>query len=299
MSGYCNTPPQKKSKPLQFKRGTARAFRLHNILLLEGQPAIEVDTFKLKIGDGRTRYNMLPYIGENFKSEDGKSAYQIWKDAGYEGTVNDFLEFLTGEPGKSAYEIWRSVGNEGSITDFINSLQGERGDNGKSAYEHWIDEGNRGTVSDFLSSLVGESAYALWRRLGNEGTEEEFLEHLKGESAFETWKKTLGTPESTPDDFFEYIKGKPGKSAFEIWLSRGNKGTEDDFLASLKGERGDNGKSAYQIWLDEGNTGTEEDFLKGLEGDSAYEVWKKLPGNEDKSEEEYVQSLSTTSWGTF
>ena len=35
----------------------------------------------------------------------------------------------------------------------------------------------------------------------------------------------------------------------------------------LKGKDGDNGKSAYEIWLEKGNEGTEEDFLKSLKGD--------------------------------
>lgn len=61
----------KKNKPLQLKRGTANAFRKVNPVLLEGQPAVEVDTFRLKIGDGCTRYNCLPYIGER-NAEDGK-----------------------------------------------------------------------------------------------------------------------------------------------------------------------------------------------------------------------------------
>lgn len=34
------------------------------------------------------------------------------------------------------------------------------------------------------------------------------------------------------------IVGKDGLSAYEIWLNEGNTGTEEDFLASLKGEDG-------------------------------------------------------------
>lgn len=58
-----NFSQQTKNKPLQFKRGTSRAFWRANLVLLEGQPAFETDTNKLKIGDGKTRYNSLPYIG--------------------------------------------------------------------------------------------------------------------------------------------------------------------------------------------------------------------------------------------
>ena len=32
--------------------------------------------------------------------------------------------------------------------------------------------------------------------------------------------------------------GLDGKSAYEIWLEQGNEGTEEDFIASLKGEQG-------------------------------------------------------------
>ena len=39
MTNYC-PPKNKKSKPLQFKRATSKAFRIHNIILLEGQPAV-------------------------------------------------------------------------------------------------------------------------------------------------------------------------------------------------------------------------------------------------------------------
>ena len=36
-------------------------------------------------------------------------------------------------------------------------------------------------------------------------------------------------------------RGKEGKSAYEIWLDLGNEGTEQEYLASLKGDKGDDG----------------------------------------------------------
>jgi hypothetical protein len=153
------------TKPLQLKRGTAAAFYNVNPILLNGQPGFEYDTNKLKIGDGRTHWRDLPYIGDHSKPKDGKSAYQLWIEEGHSGTVEDFLESLIGEPGKSTYEIWLSLGNEGTVVDFINSIQGEKGDRGYSAYEIWIQEGHTGTVQDFLDSLVGKSAYEVWLEL--------------------------------------------------------------------------------------------------------------------------------------
>ena len=221
----CNNKP---NKPLQFKRATARAFRNANIILLEGQPAVELDTYKLKIGDGKTKYNSLPYIGDHSEVKDGKSAYQIWRDAGYNGTVDDFLDFCIGPSGKSTYEIWLALGNEGTMVDFINSIQGAKGD---SAYQIWLDNGNEGTITDFLNSLIGKSAYDIWISLGNEGSEEDFINSLKGDSAY------------------------------KVWLDNGNKGTEEDFLKSLEG------KSAYEIWKEEiGNPeATEAEFIQYMQ----------------------------------
>lgn len=95
-------------------------------------------------------------------------------------------------------------------------------------------------------------------------------------------------------------KGDDGLSAYEIWLSLGNSGTETDFISSLKGERGQrgskgekgekgdtgeqglqgiqgengrdgvdgqDGKSAYETWLSLGNSGTEIDFIASLKGE--------------------------------
>ena len=40
-------------------------------------------------------------------------------------------------------------------------------------------------------------------------------------------------------------QGEVGKSAYQIWLDQGNTGTAADFLAFLKGEKGDDGVSEY------------------------------------------------------
>lgn len=107
-----------------------------------------------------------------------------------------------------------------------------------------------------------------------------------------------------------------GYSAYELWISQGNKGTIEDFFAALVGEKGAdgysgfdgvNGKpgatgpagaSAYQIWLDQGNTGTPQDFLNsiagatgtaGLSGLSAYQLWLSL-GNAGTTQD-FIDSL--------
>lgn len=44
-----------------------------------------------------------------------------------------------------------------------------------------------------------------------------------------------------PEDQRALLRGDHGYSAYEIWLSLGNEGTEQDFINSLKGERGERG----------------------------------------------------------
>jgi len=94
------------------------------------------------------------------------------------------------------------------------------------------------------------------------------------------------------------IPGPPGKSAYQIWLDKGNTGTEADFLQSIKGQPGGPGKSAFQVWLDEGNTGTVTDFLESLEGlpgddgdpgKSAFQIW--LDEGNSGTEADFLASL--------
>ena len=95
--------------------------------------------------------------------QDGKSAYELWKEQGNEGSVADFLAKLKGEPGKagkSAYELWVEQGNTGSVADYLAKQKGEQGDAGKSTYDLWKEAGNEGSMSDFLAQQKGEKGDA-------------------------------------------------------------------------------------------------------------------------------------------
>lgn len=50
-------------------------------------------------------------------------------------------------------------------------------------------------------------------------------------------------------------------------------------------------RSAYDIWLALGNVGTAQDFLNTLKGESAYQIWVRQPGNEGKSETEFLAAI--------
>ena len=79
--------------------------------------------------------------GEN--GAPGKSAYDLWLEAGNTGSEEDYLASLKGkdgsdgaagkdgEDGKSAYELWLAAGNQGSEEDYLNSLKGKDGEDGK------------------------------------------------------------------------------------------------------------------------------------------------------------------------
>jgi hypothetical protein len=50
---------------IQFKRGTAAKWAELNLVLEAGQPGFVIDENRLKIGDGVTAWNDLPYVGED------------------------------------------------------------------------------------------------------------------------------------------------------------------------------------------------------------------------------------------
>ena len=48
----------------QVKRGTAARWEELNLILNPGEPGFEMDTFKLKIGNGSTPWRELPYVND-------------------------------------------------------------------------------------------------------------------------------------------------------------------------------------------------------------------------------------------
>ena len=210
----------------------------------------------------------------------GKSAYQVAVDGGFKGTETQWIESLKGKDstvpgptGKSAYELAKEakLPNTDTETDWLNSLKstapgpkGDKGDPGLSAYQEAVNNGFKGSEAQWLDSLQskvqGKSAYELAKeaKLPNTTTEEEWLDSLKS---------TVPGPKGDP--------GLAGKSAYQVAVDGGFKGTETDWLKSLKGKdstvpgpKGDSGKSAYEEAKALGlpNTDTETDWLNSLKG---------------------------------
>lgn len=89
----------------------------------------------------------------------------------------------------------------------------------------------------------GESAYEIAVANGYTGSESEWLASLKGATGDPGPKGETGATGAAGNDGTD---GVNGASAYEIWLSLGNSGTESEFIASLKGEQGPQGVPGVQ-----------------------------------------------------
>ena len=78
-----------------------------------------------------------------------------------------------------------------------------------------------------------------------------------------------------------------GLSAYEIAKANGFVGTEESWLASLKGDRGakgeqgeqgENGASAYELWQNQGNTGDESAFFSDLGASALVTLYESPTG---------------------
>ena len=140
-----------------------------------------------------------------------------------------------GDDGLSAYQIWLANGNSGTQADFLNWLKGQKGDKGDQG-----ETGPQGPQGE--QGEGGLSAYQIWLAQGYEGTEEDFLNWLKGQK---------GDQGETGPQGPQGEQGEQGETG-----PQGDKGEQ--------GETGPQGLSAYEVWLSLGYTGTEEDFLNWL-----------------------------------
>jgi hypothetical protein len=176
---------------IQIRRDQSSEWRANNPVLAEGEQGYELDTSFMKVGDGVTEYNLLPYwnTGSIQGPEGpqgiqgiqgipgpigpiGPSGYSIL----YRGAVNDLTELNTKPHGDyDGYSVISENNNVYvSISDqWVNSgpimvmegpegppgiqgPQGVDGKEGKSAYQIAVDNGFVGTEEEWLESLKGE-----------------------------------------------------------------------------------------------------------------------------------------------
>lgn len=150
---------------------------------------------------------------------DGKSAYEIAVDNGFQGNEQQWLESLKGDPG-----IQGEVGPAGPKGEA--GEPGEKGDPGERGPKG--DPGDKGDKGDpGETGLKGEP--------GEQGP--------KGDTGPAGPTGPQGPAGQNGSD------GAPGKSAYEIAKQLGltQADTEEEWIASLQGEPGEDGKSVQMI----------------------------------------------------
>ncbi len=105
------------------------------------------------------------------------------------------------------------------------ALYAETAKNAKSAYETWLDLGFKGSEADFIEYL--RSGYANDQKAGN--LPSGFCANVEA---------CIANMDLSGLDGQDGVDGQDGASAYDIWLSQGNTGTEADFLISLIGPAG-------------------------------------------------------------
>lgn len=182
------------------------------------------------------------------------------------------------------------------------------------------------STSELSDLPAGQYQLEVWVKLSSDGSQaiypsEGMLNFTidRNADSLEGGAITTITLDSFKDQLNQAIEeakkqATPGKSAYQLWLDEGNKGTEQDFLNSLKGSKGDQGAtgetgktgqpglSAYQLAVQAGFKGTEKEWLDylrkgpqgpqgatGKDGQSAYQIW--LNNGHKGTETDFLNSL--------
>lgn len=82
-----------KSGRIMFQRGTKAEWENSKLILLDGELAVESDTSKIKIGDGKSKYIDLPYIEIGNIRVSDLSEEDIKKVTGPKGEKGDPMTF--------------------------------------------------------------------------------------------------------------------------------------------------------------------------------------------------------------
>ena len=108
----------------QFKRGTAEAWARNNPILRAAEPGYELDTGKLKIGDGTSPWNILEYLNDTYSlSVDGKSLILNQKNEvqilGYEDALHGQMLVKDDEKGLT----WVNPLSENTLNQAVASAE--------------------------------------------------------------------------------------------------------------------------------------------------------------------------------
>lgn len=239
-----------------FREAVARAL-MQNGNLVVGENATVTDDesgvmkFRTNI-DGEDVYAELYFVVDDSGGVQIKFAYK-GKDS-EEVTLHeaDLLEMMSnakGKDGKSAYDLWIEAGNEGSVDDFLRSLigpqgpkgdqgdvgpQGEKGDKGDTGGQGpqgiQGEQGPKGDPGD--KGEPGEQGpQGIQGPKGDKG--DTGPEGPQGEQGIQGPQGPQGEtgPQGLPGE--DGADGAPGKSAYQYASEAGYGGTEEAFSKAL------------------------------------------------------------------
>lgn len=197
----------------------------------------DAEYIKWRYEDESTYTNLVAL--STLKGSEGKSAYQVAKEAGFDGEIDEWLESLKGEDGDSivlrvennAIEWKYSLADDSTFAQLISldELKGSKGDNGdkvvlrvENGHIQWKysladDETYENLIN--IESLTGSDAKQI---------------KITADSEYIKWYYE-GEENYTNIIDIASLKGAQGLSAFEIAVKAGFEGDETEWLASLKG----------------------------------------------------------------
>lgn len=140
----------------QLRRGSAAEWTADNPVLLSGEPGVESDTYKLKIGNGVAAWNDLAYfpdigsIVSGVASVDGRTGIVLLNDL-YSALVHahamsDVTGLVTALAGKAASVHTHA---EGDVTNLVTDLAGKAA----SSHSHAESE-----VTNLTTDLASKAA---------------------------------------------------------------------------------------------------------------------------------------------
>lgn len=296
--------------PVNWKEAYIQKLEIIKLDGVRGQRGEQGDTG----ADGKSAYEIWLENGHSGTEEDfledlkGATGEQGEKgDTGAKGEKGDTgaqgepgADGATGADGQSAYELWLEEGHTGTEEDFLNSLKGEKGDTGaqgeKGDTGEQGEKGDTGPAGEIPFTVPFVAGDGIIMELDSDGEDLKVIISVDSDSlppgpAGATGEQgEKGDTGAQGEQGEQGATGADGLSAYQIWLENGHTGSEQDFLDSLVGPRGDTGEkgdtgaqgekgdtgaqgepgadglSAYEVWLENGHSGSEQDFLDSLVG---------------------------------
>lgn len=249
-------------------------------------------TFTMTDGRTLTAKVTMPEAVKGDKGDSGLSAYQLAQQAGFSGTLQEWLNSLKGAKG--------DTGSKGDTGKGIKNVKYNDGD----LFIYYTDGSNDAVSLPLLKGDAGKAGLGIKdvTLVGNtlsvvmdDGTSHQLtLPLLKGDNG-ENGQDGANVSEITISGntlFFHYtdgltysaqlplLKGEPGEKGQDapkisdislngntLTFTLSDKSTYSVLLPLLKGDAGTNGKSAYEIAVQYGFKGTETEWLQSLKGD--------------------------------